>query len=253
MTATTGHDRLVTPADLAEALALLTRLSVPSHGPRGAAAAWAWPLAGLVVALACGVVASVLIWLGVPAVLAAGLVLGVQIAVTGGLHEDGIADTADGFWGGATPDRRLEIMKDSRIGSYGVTALILSIGLRWVALSQLFAADLVFAPLIASAVLSRGAMAVLMAALPNARAGGLSTHVGRPRRETVLLATILAVGFALPVSGWSALTAVVWITFAVVGLAAVARAKIGGQTGDVLGATQQVAELTTLIVLASLA
>ena len=243
---------LMRAADAAEALALLTRLPVPAHRPRGAASAWAWPLAGLVVGLLSGLIALLLLWLGVPAGIAAGLTLAAQVMLTGGLHEDGLADCADGFWGGLEPTRRLEIMKDSRIGSYGVIALALGLGLRWSALSLLFAEGQVFAPLIAAAMLSRAPMAVLMAALPNARGDGLSARVGRPAQETALLAAFVALAFGLLVAGWAILAPVFWLTLAVTGLAALARAKVGGQTGDVLGAAQQVAEIAALAAFASL-
>ncbi|MEO0829047.1 MAG: adenosylcobinamide-GDP ribazoletransferase, partial [Pseudomonadota bacterium] len=109
------------------ALGLLTRLPVrlPDAAiSRGAKAAWAWPLAGLVVASLTAVIALLTLKAGLPQSLAAGLALGVQIMVTGGLHEDGLADTTDGIWGGWDKARRLEIMRDSRIGAYGVLALV---------------------------------------------------------------------------------------------------------------------------------
>ena len=243
-------DPLARPADVAEALALLTRLPVPDHTPRGAASAWAWPVAGGAVALLAGSVAAVLLWLGLPTGVAAGLALAVQVALTGAMHEDGLADTADGFWGGTDRARRLEIMKDSRIGSYGVIALVLGLGLRWQALSLLLAAGDVFAPLLAAAVLSRGAMAVLMAALPNARGAGLSDSVGRPTRETALLAVAVALVLAGATLGWATLSLMVWLSLVAIGFAALARAKIGGQTGDVLGTVQQLGEIVVLIALA---
>ncbi len=96
---------LARPADIAEALALLTRLPVRRTRPRGAGAAWAWPLAGVAIAGLAGLAGLVGLYLGLPPAPAAALVLAVQIAATGALHEDGLADTADGFWGGTTrPD-----------------------------------------------------------------------------------------------------------------------------------------------------
>ena len=243
---------LARPADVAEAVALLTRLPLPGHTPRGAASAWAWPVAGLVVALVVSGLAAVLMGLGVPPPLTAGLTLAALVALTGGLHEDGLADTADGFWGGSTSDRRLEIMKDSQIGSYGVIALVLALGLRWGALSLLMSAGEIFAPLIAAAVLSRGAMAVLMAAMPNARGAGLSAAVGRPAQATAFLAVGVALALGLAVAGWAILAPLLWLTLATIGLAALARAKIGGQTGDVVGAAQQLAEIAALTAFASL-
>lgn len=242
---------LMKPVDVVEAIALLTRLPVPAFDPRGHAAAWAWPIAGLVVAILAGLVASLALALGTPPGLAAGLALAVQISLTGGLHEDGLADSADGFWGGHDRARRLEIMKDSRIGSYGVIALVLGLGLRWFALALVFEAGSLFAPLVATASLSRATMAVLMAALPNARGSGLAETVGRPGQDTALLAAgvALAVGFAA--AGWTMLAPLFWLTLAAIGLAALAKAKIGGQTGDVLGCAQQVAEIAALIAFAS--
>ncbi len=243
---------LMKPADIAEALALLSRLPVPAHVPRGAASAWAWPVAGLVLALIAGGVAALVLALELPPGIAAGLVLAVQVALTGGLHEDGLADCADGFWGGSGRARRLEIMKDSRVGSYGVIALGLGLGLRWTALTYLFGAGLLLAPLVTAAVLSRGSMAVVMAALPNARGAGLAAGVGRPGRRTALAAVGLAVGLAFAATGWGAFVALFWAAVAAFGLALAARAKIGGQTGDVLGASQQLTEIAVLACLAAL-
>ena len=245
-------DKLALPADIAEALGLLTRLPLADNSPRGAASAWAWPVAGLVVALVAGGLAALLLGLGVAPALAAGFTLAAQVALTGGLHEDGLADTADGFWGGSARERRLEIMKDSRIGSYGVIALVLALGLRWSALSLLLSAGQIFAPLIAAAVLSRGAMTVLMAAMPNARGTGLSATVGRPAQATAVLAVAVALTLGLAVAGWAILAPLLWLTLTAIGLAALALKKIGGQTGDVLGAGQQLCEIAVLTALASL-
>jgi len=243
---------LARPADIAEALTLLTRLPVRLRlGPRGARASWAWPLAGVAVALLAGLVGWAALALALPPALAAGLILAAQIALTGALHEDGLADTADGLWGGHDPARRLEIMKDSRIGSYGVLALGLSLGLRWLALAAILDAGALFAPLIATAVLSRAPMAILMAAMPNARGAGLAETVGRPGQDTATLAALLAFGLALVLVGWVVLAPVLWVALAVIGLAALAKAKIGGQTGDILGAAQQVAEVAALLAFAA--
>lgn len=240
------------PRDLIRAAQLLTRLPVPGgDGMRGAQAAWAWPLVGAVVALAQIVVGLLALTIGLPASVAAGLAIATGLLIIGGLHEDGLADCADGFWGGMTRERRLEILKDSRIGAYGVLALIVTMGLRW----ALFATLLVAAPLslLAGAMLSRAAMAIVMARLPFAREGGLAAHVGKPPVWTVALgaicagiAAILAAGL---VAGIIAALAVTTATFAV---SAIAKAKIGGQTGDVLGAAQVVSELAALTACAAL-
>lgn len=233
------------------ALALLTRLPLPQAPSaafaRQAQAAWAFPLAGLVV----GVVAAVVGWLcmaaGLPVPVTAGLMLATLVVTTGAMHEDGLADTADGFWGGFDPARRLEIMKDSHIGTYGVLALGLGVGLRWMALSATLAVGV--GPMVAAAVLSRGLLPALMAWMPHARRTGLSHQVGRPSRAVALGALGLAVVLALVVAGWGVIWALVLAVMAVGALAALARAKIGGQTGDVLGAAQQASELVILLVL----
>ena len=238
-------------SDLAAALVLLSRLPVPASGPVGAGAVWAYPLAGAVL----GALAALLAWaamtLGLPPVLAAGLVLVALVVMTGAMHEDGLADVADGFWGGWTRERRLEIMKDSRMGAYGTIALVLSLGLRWQALALVLAQG-TSGPLIATAALSRAAMPAVMAALPHARDTGLSHSVGRASPARALAAALIGAAIALAcLPPLQALAGLLVAALATLALAALARRKIAGQTGDVLGATQQVAEIAILLVLAA--
>ncbi|MDV7142794.1 adenosylcobinamide-GDP ribazoletransferase [Tropicimonas sp. TH_r6] len=240
----------MTPRDLALACALLTRLPIPVAtefaANRGAKAAWAYPLAGALVALIAGGIGWGALALGLSPMIAAGLVLAGQVIMTGAMHEDGLADSADGLWGGWTKERRLEIMKDSRIGSYGVLAMVLSMGLRWSAIAALGSALL--PALLASALLSRAAIICLMAGLPNAREGGLSRAVGRPGAATVTLGVVLAVLLSLALTGWIGLGLALVAAAAALICAAIARAKIGGQTGDILGAAQQICEIAILAV-----
>ena len=167
--------------------------------------------------------------------------------MTGALHEDGLADTADGLWGGRTPERRREIMRDSRIGAYGGVALILVGLMRWSALSALVAAG-VWAALPVAAALSRAGMAGLMHTLPFARDDGLSRQTGRPPRANTPMSLGIAVILALWLTGTAALPAALATLAAVALLGQVARAKIGGQTGDILGAAQQLSETAALAV-----
>ena len=236
--------------DIAAALGLLTRLPMPLvQQPRGAAAAWAWPIVGLIVGAIAAVVGAVLIALGLPVMLAAVAVLLTGVVATGALHEDGLADTVDGFFGGWTPARRLEIMKDSHIGSYGTLALVLSVLARWAALCAVLPVS-VWA-VVAVAAMSRAPMAVVMWALPNARGKGLSQSVGRPDVRAVAVAVALALIFGVLAVELAATLAVAGcVAAATLGIMAMARARIGGQTGVVLGATQQVAEVVALAVLA---
>lgn len=238
-------------SDALEALRLLTRLPLPaSDAPPRPGAAWAWPIAGALVA-GLAVVPAMLALPAGPGV-AAGVMLGAQAMLTGAMHEDGLADTADGFWGGWDRARRLAIMKDSQIGSYGVMALLVVTLLRWSALALLLSGG-AWAAVLAVGALSRAPMAVLMAGLPPAREGGLSQAVGRPGKGTAFMAVVLAagatVGLVGPIPGLAALFAAF---VAVVAVRHLAKVKIGGQTGDVLGASQQLTEAAALATLAAM-
>ncbi len=236
--------------DLMAAFGLLTRLPVPMATVR-ANAAWAWPLVGLAVALLAGAAGLLALGLGLPPEIAAGVVLLVQVLVTGALHEDGLADSADGLWGGADKARRLEIMKDSRIGTYGVLALGLVAGMRWQAVALLLMAQGLW-PLVAAAVLSRAAMAGVMALLPPVRRDGLARSVGQPEPFMAVAAGVLALVLAGLAVGWTAILAAFAALVAATTVAMLAKARIGGQTGDILGATQQVSDLAVLLVLVAL-
>ncbi|TAG28308.1 MAG: adenosylcobinamide-GDP ribazoletransferase [Rhodobacterales bacterium] len=237
--------------DLWSGFALLTRLPVPDHAPRGAASAWAWPVVGAVLGAIAAGFASAALWLGLtPGVVAAG-VLALGALMTGGLHEDGLSDTADGLFGGWTRERRLEIMKDSRVGSYGVLALVLVTLARWSALATVLAAGGHWGALIAVGAVSRAPMGVVMAALPNARATGLSHATGRPSLQVALTGVSLAVALALLAASWAALPMLAGAALVVALLARSAQKRIGGQTGDILGASQQLAEAACFAVLAA--
>ena len=238
--------------DLRVAIALLTRLPLPhpdfnALGDRPAAhAAWAYPLVGLII----GGLGIAVIWgalaLGLPPAAAALIALLITVFCTGAMHEDGLADCADGFWGGWTVERRLEIMKDSQIGTYGVIALIFALCMRWVLITALAHEESYVMALLCAAVMSRAAMVCIMYSLPHARQSGLSRQTGRPPLAVAGGAMGfwgIALLFCAPSPVWisvlltvASLAGVIWI----------AQAKIKGQTGDVLGATQQVTELLFL-------
>lgn len=241
------------PGDLLSAFALLTRLPLPNHRGTGAGSAWAWPLVGAVLGACGAALASGALWLGVTPGVTAVLVLALGAMLTGGLHEDGLSDTADGLFGGWTRDRRLEIMKDSRVGSYGVLALVLVTLARWSALTALLVYGDHWAALVATGAISRAPMALVMALMPNARGSGLSHATGRPAPGVAVVALGLATGLALAVLGWSALGPLVVAAGIMVVLSVVALRKIGGQTGDILGALQQLVEAGCLTALAAAA
>lgn len=236
--------------DLLSGFALLTRLPVPDHQGTGAASAWAWPLVGAALGAIAALGAGLALWLGFTPGVVAALVLALGAILTGGLHEDGLSDTADGLFGGWTRQRRLEIMKDSRVGSYGVLALVIVTLARWSALATILA---VGSPcvLVAVGAVSRAPMAVVMSALPNARETGLSHATGRPPAQGALIGATLALAIAFLFAGWAALPMLAPVALTTWLLARLARARIGGQTGDILGAAQQLAEAAALAVLAA--
>jgi adenosylcobinamide-GDP ribazoletransferase len=241
---------LIRLSDIALALGFLSRLPVSAAGARGAAATWAFPLIGLIL----GAVVAALAWLltsfGLSAGLIAGLVLFASIMISGAMHEDGLADSADGLWGGWDKARRLEIMKDSQIGTYGVVALILSLLLRWSAISALVYTDHFYLSLILAAALSRLPMVGMMSAMGNARGDGLSAGFGRVGKDTVGVAFAICLVASI-FMGLAGIVALLGVALSGVIVGMIAHRKIGGQTGDILGASQQVAEITALVILAT--
>lgn len=230
--------------DIASGFGLLTRLPAPRNGPHRADAAWTWPLVGLIVGGLAAALGGAAMALGLPPLFAAVVAMGAATIATGGLHEDGLADSADGLFGGWTPERRLEIMKDSHIGSYGTLALMITGLGRAAVLAALLAAG-AYGAIIAAAVLSRAPMAVMLAQMPNARGTGLAQSVGRPS----VWAGVAAAGLAFVLAVVLTQAAVIMAVGAVLaagGVAWWAKTKIKGQTGDILGAAQQMSELAAL-------
>jgi adenosylcobinamide-GDP ribazoletransferase len=187
----------------------------------------------------------------VPPLAAAALALVATTMLTGCLHEDGLADVADAC-GGATPARKLEIMRDSRIGTYGACALILSLLLRAAALASLGEASRATVVLIVTHMAARAPLPWFMRLLPAARADGVfAATQGVPPVSAVIAALLGVLALGLGLGSKPALIAVVLMA-AVVALArSVCRRQIGGQTGDVLGALEQVGEVLVLLIAAA--
>jgi adenosylcobinamide-GDP ribazoletransferase len=239
--------------ELKASLAFCTRLPVGRAAAADtkavASAAWALPVAGLVIGAIGALIYVLAHRLGLPAWPAAALAVTATLAVTGALHEDGLADTVDGFGGGASREQKLDIMRDSRTGAYGVCALVLSLALRIGTLASFGDTYAVIWALIASHTAARAAMAVLMWLLPPARSDGLSYEAGSPPGENVAAAAAIAFVVLLfclnPLRG--AIATLVLIA-AIALMAWLSMRQIGGQTGDVLGATEQVGEIAVLLV-----
>lgn len=238
--------------DVPAALVFMTRLPVPalpaSAFERSGVGTWAYPIAGLILGLLAAVIWGLAGWLGLSLPLQAGLTLAALALMTGGLHEDGLADTADGLWGGHDVARRLEIMKDSRIGSYGVLALIFVVLLRWVGLSE---AGIL--ALIAAAAMSRAILPVMMHFGPFARPDGLAKSVGQPPARSAAIAVGIGLVCAWICIGFVGMLVSALVVFAVGEiLHKLAKRKIGGVTGDILGAAQQLTEVAALLVFSAL-
>ena len=212
------------------------------------------PLIGIGIGILGGVVieaASAHALAGMPAAL---LALFVVTVLSGGLHEDGLADTADGLGAGQDRAKALSIMRDSRIGTFGVLALIFSFGLRAAALSGMPTHEAAMA-FIAAATLSRALPAGIVAALGPARADGLGSIAGAAP-ETAASRSILAALIAFIVAVFAiGFVAAVWSFLAAlcigIFVAVFARHRLGGYTGDVLGAAQQLSEVTVLLLCAA--
>src|SRR4051794_36461925 len=162
--------------DLATAISFCTRIplgTLAGDSPNLARASWAMPVAGVIVGIAGALAYWIAFGLGLAPLAAAAVALAAMLLITGCLHEDGLADTADGFGGGTSRERKLEIMRDSRIGTFGVCALLISFALRWSALVGQSTPIRAGAALIATHVAARAILPAFMRFVPSARKDGL--------------------------------------------------------------------------------
>lgn len=236
--------------DIALGLVFFTRLPLPAsdfHDRTLAQAIWAAPLAGLAVAVIGGVAYAVAVGFGLAAAPAAAMAIASIAIATGCLHEDGLSDVADGFGGGATRERKLEIMRDSRIGSYGAVALGLSLLIRWSALSELGGVTSVFCALIAAHMASRGMAGAFMHLLPPARADGLAAGAGTVSVQTAVIGAAIGAASLLLLGVGGAVVTLLLLGFLFWAFKAVCMRQIGGHTGDTVGALQQLAEMAVLL------
>ncbi|MBN9217004.1 MAG: adenosylcobinamide-GDP ribazoletransferase [Mesorhizobium sp.] len=237
--------------DIALCLVFFTRLPLPAFDFRGrglAAAIWAAPIAGLVVGLIGAIVFATAERFGLAMGPAAALCLVATILTTGCLHEDGLSDVADGFGGGKSRGRKLEIMRDSRIGAYGAMALGLSLLIRWSALSQLIDPTQALFALVAAHAASRGVLGAFMHILPPARPDGLSAGAGSVSLETAIAGGVLGAIPLLLLGPGGAIAAIILLGLLFAAFHALCLNQIDGQTGDTVGALQQVSEIAVLLV-----
>ena len=234
------------------ATAFLTRVPVPIAADAadvGRAARW-FPLIGGVLGGANAAVAWTLTAIvDVPAALTATLIVGLSAWATGAIHLDGLADTVDGFGGGRDRDSALRIMRDPLIGSYGAVALVIVIGIKLTAIATLLDRAGALGVVVAAPALSRWTIAALAAALPYARTdGGLGQAVTHERDSAgLIVATVVAALIVLGALGADALIAWAFAALTAFWIGRAARRRIGGVTGDVFGASVELAEASVLV------
>jgi cobalamin 5'-phosphate synthase/cobalamin synthase len=187
--------------------------------------------------------------IGLPPALSAMFVVALSVWVTGAMHLDGLADMADGFGGGRTRDDVLRIMRDPAIGSFGAIALALIIMTKVIALTTLLERGVALPFIVAAPAISRWTIVALAASLPYARSeGGLGEAVTRERKMADLVVST-AMTAAIAVAALGANSLLVWplAALSMTMLGRAARRRIGGVTGDVFGASVEIAETTVLV------
>jgi len=250
-------------SDTGRAVAFLSRLPMPDgffadKSVAVAQSARAYGFAGVIIALPASLLLFVLLASGLAPLFSAGLAMACLLIVTGALHEDGLADCADGFGGGATRERVLEIMKDSTIGAYGGIALVMTLLLRIAGIAALAAAVSPAAAALALAgvcAASRAAMVWHWFSLPAAKPDGVAASAGQPSadiaRFAVISGAVLAFLLTLPTVGFGgAVLSVLLAAIACLAFTRFVEGRIQGHTGDTIGATQQICEIAALLGLA---
>jgi adenosylcobinamide-GDP ribazoletransferase len=235
------------------AVGFFTRLPVKAPAGQIAEAARAFPIAGAIVGLVGSLIYLLAMEIGLSGLLAALLAVAATVIVGGALHEDGLADFADMMGVRGDRERKLAVMRDSRIGSYGVLALGFSTAIKVGALVALGDPRFVAGALITAHVCGRATLPIIMRSLPLARVNGLAVEAGKPSAA----ATYQGLGVALFIAAFAcgpgaALVSQVVAIVAAFLVSELARRQIRGYTGDVLGAAQEIAQLAILINLVSL-
>lgn len=249
--------------DYVSAMRFYTRIPIPDaiggkhRKPDFARGSRAVPLVGLTVGLFALPIVILLSAMRLDPALVALLSISFLVFITGAFHEDGLADSADGLGGGQTKAKKLSIMKDSRLGTYGAITLLLATLMRVVAFSLILAATTPLRAaliLIAAETLSRVSALGIAALLPPAREEGAAFASGKPDKEAMLFAALLTL-IIMVVTAWSALGGFFpMLAIIIAGLAGtaimayLAKQQLGGQTGDIAGAAQQINLVAMLIV-----
>ena len=209
-----------------------------------------FPVVGLVTGMVGAVVYAAVVAAFGGHLLAAILAIGGMVVLTGAMHVDGLADSADGLFGGGTREARLAILADPRLGTFGTVSIVLVLAGEAAALSALNPAQAAVA-LVLAGVVSRSALLALLGTLPYVRTAGLGHAMAGPPGWVEWAVAALLVAALLPWDSPRGLLAVVLVAVAVWGLARLALTRLGGLTGDVLGAAAELSQLATLLAFAT--
>lgn len=238
-------------------IGFLTRVPMPflpgTETVRQSDCLWAYPLIGLIVGGSGAACFGLATTIGLSSHLAALIAVAAAALVTGALHEDGLADFADGIGGGRTREQKLEIMRDSRIGTFGALALVFTVAIKVEALATL-PAGLAAGAFVLVHILARGLLAMPFLLLGPARTDGLAQGAGQPQLVTAIVALLIgglsagAFEFNRTFAGIALVAAAALAVFVVCRLA---RTYLGGATGDVYGAAEQAAEVAGLLALSA--
>ena len=241
----------MTIRSLRAAISFLTVLPVANaDGSSGERLGRAYfPAIGALIGLAAGATFAILSAVTAP-LLAAACAVAFLCVLTGAIHLDGLADTADGLLGGGEPSRRLEVMRDPRLGTFGVTAIVVVLLLDVAALSSMSPAR-GLAALVVGGALSRLATLSVIAFIPYVRSSGLGVAAWDARHRGLDLVLGSATALVASVIDWRrALIALPFVGLTAIAVAGLARRRLGGATGDVCGATAELCQLAALLVFA---
>lgn len=232
---------------LLNSFALMTRLPMPSKFTSEIIATWPYPIIGIIIGVITAVVYTIFYILGFSPIPCALFALAANVFITGALHYDGVSDTADGLWGGHDKDSRLGIMKKSDQGSYGSLAIFITASLYVGLINDLEYPSIVAVGIISGAIVSRCAVAWAQNILAPARNSGIAASIGKATAIESFFATIVTIVALVYIGGYNfALIITVVTLLSTLFLALLFKTKIGGNTGDTLGATQIVIELITI-------
>lgn len=241
--------------DIASALTLLTRIPIPwkklsSGSPNLSLSQWTFPVVGAAVGLLVGSITVFFIFLGLDRIPAACIGIGCGALITGGLHEDGLADTFDGLGGGPSIEKKLKIMKDSSLGSYGTSALILSYFLRIGLIASLSSFLTIIFACILSASGGRTSIVILRKLSSPVSINSSASNLEPATIQGIVLSLVICSSFFLFFGPLFILLGLFIVFIISILMHWLAKKQIGGINGDILGACSQITEICLFVLIA---